>query len=256
MTEAPVKIERQGPVALVVMNEAERRNAMRPGLRDALLEALRAQVEAPDCRAVVLTGSGGAFCAGGDLDSLPDHDPAAVRLRLERSHQLLRLIAAGPKPVIAAVNGHAYGLSLAAACDFVVAGSAATFGAVFGRVGLMADMGLLWSLPQRIGLAETKRLLFGCAVVKAEEALELGLADRLVEQSGLLEEALSLAREMASAAPLAVAATKAALARGPAALDSLLASELDLQTLLFSSEDFVEGRQAFKERRTAIFTGR
>lgn len=258
MSGSPVKVERHDAVTLLAMDEPATRNAMRPGLRDALLEAMGAAIEDRDCRAIILTGSEKSFCAGGDLDSLPHRDPAAARQRLEWSHQLLRMIVAGPKPVVAAVNGYAYGagLSLAAACDLVLAGTAASFGAVFGKVGLMADMGLLWSLPRRVGLAETKRLLFGCAVLGAEEAVALGLADRLVSDEALLEQALDLAAQMAAGPPLAVAATKAALARGPANLESMLAIELDQQTLLFSSEDFLEGCAAFKARRAAVFAGR
>src|SRR5690606_21456640 len=165
------------------------------------------------CRAIVLTGAGGSFCAGGDLDSLPDHDPMATRRRLERSHELLRMIVTGPKPVIAAVNGYAFGagLSLAAACDFVLAAPDASFGAVFGKVGLMADMGLLWSLPQRIGLAQTKRLLFTSAVLKAEQAVEIGLVDRIGGDKPLVE-AVALAEYVAAEPHRAVAATKPELA--------------------------------------------
>ncbi|NYZ16555.1 enoyl-CoA hydratase/isomerase family protein [Azospirillum sp. RWY-5-1] len=244
-------------VAVVALNEPETRNALTPSLRDALMDALSELVASADCRIIVLTGTGAAFCAGGDLNSLPDHDPLAIRRRLARSHELLRLIVAGPKPVIAAVNGAAFGagLSLAAACDVVLASPAARFGAVFGKVGLMGDMGLLWSLPQRIGTAATRRLLFTSAIIDAEAALGLGLVDRCVRDDALLEEARALAGELAEAPPVAVAATKAVLARGPAPLDQILAAELDHQTLLFSTDDFVEGRAAFKERRRARFTG-
>ncbi len=253
-----VLVERHGAVTRLAMNDPDRRNAMSPALRDALLAAVEAALADRHCRALVLTGSGRSFCAGGDLDSLPDHDPATTRARLERSHRLVRLLAAGPKPVVAAVNGYAFGagLSLAAACDLVLAGAGASFGAVFGKVGLMADMGLLWSLPRRIGLAETKRLLFASAVVPAEEAVSLGLADRLLDDGELEAGALALAASFAEGPPLALAATKAALARGPASLDAMLGIELDQQTLLFSSEDFLEGRAAFKARRQPAFSGR
>lgn len=259
MTAVPsVSVELADSVAVVALNEPETRNALTPPLRDALMDALTELVATADCRAIVLTGTGAAFCAGGDLNSLPDHDPLAIRQRLARSHDLLRLIVAGPKPVIAAVNGAAFGagLSLAAACDVVLASPTAKFGAVFGKVGLMGDMGLLWSLPQRIGTAETRRLLFTSAIIDAEAALGLGLVDRCVPAESLLAEARALAGELAQAPPVAIAATKAVLARGPAPLDQILATELDHQTLLFSTDDFVEGRAAFKERRPARFTGR
>ncbi|WP_431858252.1 enoyl-CoA hydratase/isomerase family protein [Azospirillum sp.] len=258
MSVPSVLVETADAVAIVTLNEPATRNALTPSLRDALMEALSGLVASPACRAIVLTGAGSAFCAGGDLNSLPDHDPMAIRRRLARSHDLLRLIVAGPKPVIAAVNGHAFGagLSLAAACDVVLASPAARFGAVFGKVGLMGDMGLLWSLPQRIGVAQTRRLLFTSAMLDADAALGLCLVDRCVAPEALVEEACILARGLAEAPPLAVAATKAVLARGPAALDQILDAELDHQTLLFSTEDFVEGRNAFMERRSPVFSGR
>lgn len=258
MSGPSVLIETADAVAIVTLNEPATRNALTPSLRDTLMEALSGLVASPACRAIVLTGAETSFCAGGDLNSLPDHDPMAIRRRLGRSHDLIRLIVAGPKPVIAAVNGHAFGagLSLAAACDVVLASPAARFGAVFGKVGLMGDMGLLWSLPQRIGVAQTRRLLFTSATLDAEAALGLGLVDRCAGPETLVEEACALARGLAEAPPLAVAATKAVLARGPASLDHILAAEMDQQTLLFSTEDFVEGRRAFMERRSAVFRGR
>ncbi|HYG85006.1 MAG TPA: enoyl-CoA hydratase/isomerase family protein [Azospirillum sp.] len=258
MTAPSVIIEQTDAVAVVTLNEPATRNALTPSLRDALMEALSDLMASSACRAVVLTGAGSGFCAGGDLNSLPDHDPMAIRRRLARSHDLLRLVVTGPKPVIAAVNGHAYGagLSLAAACDVVLASPAARFGAVFGKVGLMGDLGLLWSLPQRIGVAQTRRLLFTSATLGADAALEMGLVDRCIAPDSLLDDARALAREMAEAPPLAVAATKAVLARGPAALDQMLGAELDQQTLLFSTEDFLEGKNAFMERRPAVFSGR
>lgn len=253
-----VMVAHEGAVTLVTLNEPDTRNALTPRLRDALLDVVGAAMADDGCRALVLTGAGTAFCAGGDLSSLPNHDPAATRRRLARSHELVRLLIGGPKPVIAAVNGPAVGagLSIAAACDFVLAADTARFGAVFGKVGLMADMGLLWTLPQRIGMPATRRILLTAATLDAEAALAVGLADERVAADRLAEEALRLARSIADAPPLAVAATRALLARGPASLDQMLAGELDQQTLLFSSQDFLEGRAAFRERRAPVFLGK
>ncbi len=257
MTEL-VLVQRHDAVAVLSMNQPERRNALSAELRDALLEKLEALLADETCRALVLTGSGGSFCAGGDLAALRERDPLYARARMQRSQQLVRLLVAGPKPVVAAVNGFAYGagFSLALACDYVLAGAAARFGAVFGMVGLMADLGLLWSLPQRVGPGEARRLLFQNAVIGAEEALSLGVTDRVAADESLLADALALAQGFAQAPPVALAQTKAALARAPASLDAMLQIEAEAQTLLFGTDDFAEGRKAFLEKRKPRFSGR
>ncbi|MFT4438155.1 enoyl-CoA hydratase/isomerase family protein [Caballeronia sp. 15715] len=253
-----VLVEELGSTTLIRMDLPDKRNALVAALREALIVAFEAAQRNPACRAIVLTGCGASFCAGGDLDGLVDHDPLAVRSRMERGQRLIRLIAAGDKPVIAAVNGaaHGAGLSIAAACDFVIASAEARFGAIFGKLGLMADFGLLWSLPRRIGLAQTKRVLYAGRVIDAQEALTLGLADELAEPDALLTHALALADSFAGTAPVAIAMTKSALAKGCITLDDALARELEGQTLLFSTCDFVEGRSAFRERRSPRFEGR
>lgn len=258
LQDASVLIETHGAVTLLRMNRASKRNALLVEMREALIGALEQAMANPACRAIVLSGMDASFCAGGDLDGLPDHDPLALRTRMQRGQQLIRLLAAGSKPVIAAVNGaaHGAGLSIACACDFVVASDQARFGAVFGKVGLMADFGLLWSLPRRIGMAQTRRMLFANRVIDGAEALKLGLVDELCDAEALLPQALALARSMSQAPPVAVAMTKSALARSCDSLESVLQMELDGQTLLFSTEDFTEGRTAFRERRSPRFEGR
>jgi len=258
MKAPAVVVETFGPVAVLRMNLPDKRNALVIELREALIGALEGRIQDPACRVVIITGTEGSFCAGGDLDSLRDHDPLEVRSRMQRGQQLVRLIAGGPKPVIAAVNGPAFGagLSIAAAADFVIAADAARFGAVFGKVGLMADLGLLWSLPQRIGSGATRRLLYGSAVLAADEALAIGLADARASDETLLDAALERAQQLAQSPPVAVAMTKSALARSCASLEEAFALELDGQTLLFSTEDYIEGRNAFRERRAARFQGR
>ena len=255
---APVQVEADGAVTLVRMNLPDKRNALLPPLREALIGALEAAMAAPACRAIVLTGSGPTVCAGGDLDGLAALDPQAVRSRMARGQELIRLLAAGPKPVVAAVNGaaHGAGLSLAAACDFVVASDVAKFGAVFAKVGLMADFGLLWSLPRRIGIGHAKRLLYGGLVIDAAEAHALGLADELAAPEATVGRAMALARGFADGPPVAIALMRRAFARDTSSLEAALALELDGQTHLFSTEDFTEGRTAFRERRPPRFEGR
>jgi 2-(1,2-epoxy-1,2-dihydrophenyl)acetyl-CoA isomerase len=158
---------------------------------------------------------------------------------------------------VAAVAGAAFGagLSLAAACDFVVADSGSRFGAVFGKVGVMPDWGALWTLPQRVGLAKARQILMFQQVLNGEQASSIGLVDFLVPAGAVLEHALVRAEQLAQAAPGSLSATKSFLARAPMTLDALLDWEADTQALLIGSADFTEGREAFFAKRSAAFTG-
>jgi enoyl-CoA hydratase/carnithine racemase len=256
--EAIVTVEHTDFIAWVSMNQPERRNALTPEMRDALIDVFERLAENADCRAVILGGSDRSFCAGGDLSSLPSGDTLASRKRMAQAHRLLRLITELSKPVIAAVDGTAFGagMSLALACDYVLCSERARFCTAFSNVGLMADMGLLWSLPQRVSAGQVRRLLFTSVVVDGDEALRLGLADQLVTSEELRQSALDIATQFAGAPPLSVALTKAALTRMPAPLQNVMGLELDGQSQLFSSADFTEGRYAFLEKRRPQFQGR
>ena len=253
-----VTVERSDAVACVTMNQPERRNALAPEMREALTETLERLAGDVDCRAIILAGSDRSFCAGGDLSSLPAGDTLASRKRMTLAHRLLRTITDMPKPLIAAVDGTAFGagMGLALACDYVMCSERARFCTAYSNVGLMADMGLLWSLPQRVSAGQVRRLLYTSVVVDGEEALRLGLADQLVRSDELQQAALDLATQFAAAPPLAVGLTKAALARLPGSLDTVMGLELDGQLQLFSSADFTEGRHAFLEKRRPHFQGR
>ncbi|KZY38284.1 hypothetical protein A3731_14235 [Roseovarius sp. HI0049] len=239
------------------MNLPEKRNALSVELRDALVAAVEAAYGDTAVRAVVLTGTGRNFCAGGDLDGLPVKDPLATRARLGVSYGLVRTLASGPKPVIAAVNGNAFGagLSLAMACDYVLGTAQTRFCTAFSKVGLMADLGLIWTLSRRLGQGELRRHLMCAPVIDGAEAGRAGMIDRFVEdESALRDEAIAMAEEFAAAPPVAVALTKSMLVRG-GSLDDVLAAELTGQCLLFSSADYEEGKRAFFERRSPEFKG-
>lgn len=246
-----------GPVRVVTLDRTARRNALTPEFRDHLASAVEHALGDADCRVVVLTGAGGHFCAGGDIGSFTNMASVSGRARMQRAHRMVRAIAAGEKPVMAAVEGHASGagLCLAAACDIVVASRTAKFSCTFNRVGLFPDLGGLWSVPQRIGLGRAKLLMMSGRTLEAPEAERQGLVELLSEPGETLAAAVTLAREIAAQAPLTHGLVKSTLARGPMPLEGLLAAEADIQGVLYGSQDFEEGRQAFLEKRRPVFRG-
>ncbi|TMQ91302.1 enoyl-CoA hydratase/isomerase family protein [Actinomadura soli] len=253
-----VTVTDHGAARVVMLNRPEARNAIDVPTRRRLMEELRRAAGDPGVRAIVLTGAGGTFSAGGDVRSMEGARPDEVRARLAPLHEAVQIIATCAKPVIAAVEGAAAGLgvSFAAVCDHVVAAEDARFVAGFGKVGLVPDGGLLWSLPQRVGMGRAKEMLVFGRTVPASRAYEIGLADSLVPSGKALDAALDLAAEAAALAPLSVAAAKRLLARTGDDLGRLLESEGEEQAALFGTADFAEGRAAFAERRPPRFEGR
>jgi 2-(1,2-epoxy-1,2-dihydrophenyl)acetyl-CoA isomerase len=244
-------------IQVIRLNYPAKRNALSLDLRAALITAVEAAMADPAVRVLVLTGSGGAFCAGGDISTMQNVAGVAGRTRLGNLHRLARMIVAGPKPVIAAVEGYAYGagMSLALLCDQVVAASDAKFCCSFGKVGLMPDLAALWTVPQRVNAGWVKRLLMLAEEIDGAAAGRIGLVDEVTAPGEALTAALALAAKFASLAPLPVGFIKATLARGPQPLEALLAQEADGQALLFNSADFAEGRDAFLAKRKPVFTG-
>jgi 2-(1,2-epoxy-1,2-dihydrophenyl)acetyl-CoA isomerase len=257
-TDQQVRVDDEGPVRVLTLDDPARRNALSLQMREELNTALYEAMEDPACRAVVLTGAGGYFCAGGDPSSMPVDDPAAGYARLGVLAEVVTSLVQGPKPVVAAVAGPAFGsgLSLAAACDYVVAEPAARFCASFGRVGLIADGGLMWTLPRRVGPARARALLLRGTVLDSETAYGYGLVDERSAPEQQLALAVERATELAAGPPLATAATKALTAGQPVDLAGLLAAEAGTQVHLFGSADFQEGRDAFRDRRPPRFQGR
>jgi enoyl-CoA hydratase/carnithine racemase len=255
-----VLVERRGPISVVTFNEPARMNPFSDTMRAAALEAVEGEMESSDVRALVITGAGGNFSAGADVRQMgADQSPGPARSRrvLGPLHGLVRAIIVGPKPVVAAIEGAAYGagLALAAAADFAISGSGARYGAAFGKIGLTADTGLLWSLPQRIGLVRTKDMIFTGRPILADEAVLIGLIDRVVPAGAALDAAVEKAMEYMSVGPLVIGAVKSALSEGPMNLEAVLRLEGHQHPLLTMTKDHEEGRRAFIEKRTPDFTG-
>jgi 2-(1,2-epoxy-1,2-dihydrophenyl)acetyl-CoA isomerase len=252
MTTPPVLIDRAGTVWTLTLNRAHKRNALDLPERHALIDALHAADADADCAACVLTGAGPIFSAGGDISAMPT-DPDAARARLHVLTELACALIKGSKPVIAAVEGGAFGLglSLAAACDYIVASRDARLAASFGKLGLVADTGLFWSLSQRVGPGRAKELLLFATELSATEALAIGLVSELVEPGATLARARERAQVFADASAAALAATKQIFAQPDQDIDAILAAETAAQVRLLSTEEFSRRQRAFLQRSKA-----
>lgn len=249
-------------VATITLNRPDKLNAFAGTMREDLVEKVTAAAEDEAVRAVVITGAGRAFCAGGDVETM------AQLQREKRAEDFSRLLTAGkkvvlavrhaPKPVIAAVNGVAAGagFNLALACDFRIASATVKLGQTFVRIGLHPDWGGTYFLPRLIGPSRAMELMMTGRIVEGEEALKLGLVDRLVSPESLQEEAAHFARTLAAGPPIATAAVKRAVY---ASLSNDLEAQIDLEAVhqlrAFSSKDAAEGMAAFFEKRTPSFRG-
>lgn len=248
----PVLLSRDGGVVTLTLNWPERRNALSVAMRHRLADAFE-EIEADrSARVVILTGTGEHFCSGGDLTGMQVASLAEGRERMRQAHRLIRLMVNARVPIIAAVEGWCAGagVSLACAADHVIAGTEARFLASFGKVGLLPDLGLLHTLPARVGQARAREMLLFGETVDAARAEATGLADRVVAAGTALAAARERAAILLGQAPLTLALTKAALAAG---LDAALAREQDLQAALYLTPDHAEGKAAFLEKRPARF---
>jgi 2-(1,2-epoxy-1,2-dihydrophenyl)acetyl-CoA isomerase len=252
-----LEVTDRGPVRTLALNRPERRNALDAELLDRLPEELERTAQDTSVRAVVLTGRGGAFCAGGDLDLMAggvgDLEQGVAR---ERAAVLLREM---PKPTLAAVNGPAAGagFSLAVAADFRLASTAARFTPGFGAVGLCGDYGVSYHLPRLVGREQALRLLLLGETWDAATALRRGLVGAVAEPDRFDAEVAAFADRLAALAPLAVARVKANLSfaeHGDVA--AVLRREAEGMIALAATDDFKEGLAAFADRRPPLFRGR
>lgn len=254
-----IQVTRDGAVAIVTIDNPERRNAlgrqMRLALRDTVHRLLVADSES---RAIVLTGAGGQFCAGADISEMTQRTIPQSREILDESCMVVRDMTGGPKPVVAAVEGVAFGagLSLAVATDYVVAASSARFCAAFIRVGLIPDTGILWTLPKKIGMTKAREMLSLAAEIDGVEAGRIGLVNKVVEPGQALAAAIDVAQGLAHNPPLGMALLKSALTFGADTMDAAIRTEIDYQPILRQSQDHLEAANAFIEKRSPVFTGR
>jgi enoyl-CoA hydratase/carnithine racemase len=249
-------------VALVSLNRPEARNALTLEMKEALRRLLPALGDDPEVGCVLLTGAGGAFCAGGDTKVMAEGPPPErePRLRmLRREHEIPAAIHRLVKPVVAALPGPAAGagFALALSCDIRLLAESAFVTTAYARLGLSGDYGASWFLTRLVGTAKARELFFTAARVGARECERLGIANRVVPDADLGKESLELARQIASGPPIAQRYMKENLNRALTEdLQSCLDVEAERMVAGAFTEDYVEAVKAFTEKRKPVFRGR
>ncbi len=277
-------------IATVTLNRPSRLNAWTPLMAEEVRDAMYRAAEDDEVRAIILTGAGRGFCSGADMaelknaasqgapdeesgksveqlvsvltgtkteEEIEDQNPNNVRTDFRKRYSYLPAI---PKPIIAAVNGPAAGLGfiMALYCDLRFAADSARFSTAFSRRGLIAEHGISWMLPRIIGLSQALDLLFSARMVDAEEALRLGLVNRVFPEERFMEGVLAYARELAaSVSPRSLRVMKRQIYDAQFQTLSEACRVADEELLLsFESEDVKEGVAHFMEKRAPEFTGR
>ena len=254
-TPTAIELRVEDGIATLALNRPEKRNAMSDAMRTELIAALEQVGRDSNIRALVLTGNGKGFCAGGDVAGMQRRMEAPAGevafngwSRQQRVHYSVSLLHNLPKPTIAAVNGAAAGLGadMALACDFVIASEQASFMWSYIKRGLIPDGGGMYFLPRRVGLARAKELVFTGRKVEPEEALRLGIADRLAAPESLLAEAQAWAAELSAGSATAIALGKSIMNQSfelPA--DQVFAQGSQAQGICYTSTQHRESVMAF-----------
>jgi enoyl-CoA hydratase len=267
--EPMVVLSRQDDVVTLSFNDPDRRNAMTAAMGEAFAEEIADLADDGSVRAVILTGRGRAFSAGGDLGMIQTRaDDARARPGLARRevrefmrsfYKLFLSVRELPCPTIAAINGHAIGAGLCVAlgCDIRYVAQDARLGLNFTKLGLHPGMGASWTLPRLVGPERAAELLYTSRLVDGAEAARIGLASRALPVADVLPAAVATAAEIAACAPIAVRGLKRGLARSEtASLEDQLSFEASEQSICFESDDVQEGIAAARARREPRFHGR
>ena len=254
-----VEASAEDGVAVFRLNRPAVFNAFTLSMVRELRAGLQEALEDPRVGSILVTGAGKAFCAGGDVEEMLANLHRAEQHFLDLTHDhhaVVRMLVAGPKPVVCAINGVAAGggFGLALCGDLRLAGDQARFKPAYFRLGVAPDGGSTWLLPRLVGFTRAQELLFHDRVVKAEEAVALGLVHEVVPQERLMERAMDEARALARGPPFALAAAKEMMA---ATTSHDLVTQLHLERRLNAASggtaDFAEGARAFREKRDPRF---
>jgi 2-(1,2-epoxy-1,2-dihydrophenyl)acetyl-CoA isomerase len=257
-----IQEEKSGAVLTLRLNRPDKLNALTAPMCRTLLHSLLMAADDKSVRAIVLTGAGRAFCAGGDLEIIRD---ARARKSVKEIEELLvagkeicLAIASMPKPVIAAVNGPAAGggMSLALACDLRIASEEGTFSQSFAQLGLYPDFGATYFLPRLIGLSRASELFYTGETLTAADACQVGIVYKVFPAAKFQEETRALAEHLAAGPPLAYRDMKRTMIGDKRQeMQDALEEEIRLQAHCFTTEDCAEGLAAFFEKRKPNFRG-
>lgn len=265
MTDEKILLtEKKGNVGIITLNRPDKLNSFNDELTFQLQDALKEMEKDKEVRAIILTGAGRGFCAGQDLQSRSIAQEMGQRPSLgdsikRRYNPIVTKLRRMEKPIIAAVNGVAAGAgaSVAFACDFRIVTDKTSFIQSFTKVGLIPDSGATFVLPRLIGVTRAFELMLSADKLTAEEALRLGVVNKVVTDEELMKEALALAEKLAAGPTKAFGLTKRAVNKAIFDdLEELLEYEANLQEIAGRSDDFEEGVKAFVEKRPAQYKGK
>jgi len=262
MDEHPILVERRAGYRVITLNRPHRLNAFTEPMHQALKRAVDEAERDDECRALLLTGAGRAFCAGQDLNERVAADGKTMVLgnALETYYNpLVRMLRELRFPVVAAVNGTAAGAgaNVALACDIVLAARSANFVQAFAKIGLVPDCGGTWFLPRLVGPARARGLALTAEPLPAEKAEAWGLIWKAVDDFALMAEAHKLCLHFASAPTVGLALCKRLLDQSWSNdLDTQLDLERESQREASLTPDYAEGVHAFLDKRPPVFTGR
>lgn len=251
-----VKGNIDGRIAILTMNRPKALNALNDQTLDELELLFDAIEEDAEVLGVIITGEGRAFVAGADISQMSGYGVKEGRLYSDRAQKLFNKIESLEKPVIAAVNGFALGggCELAMSCDIRIASNKAVFGQPEANLGLIPCFGGTQRLPRLVGIGIAKELIYTCRQVKADEAVSIGLANKIVDETKLMDEAKDMMKMILSRSPLAISYCKTAINRGS---DTDIRNGLEIEkecwAVVFGTEDKKEGIEAFLEKRAPQF---
>lgn len=254
-----ILLEIEEGIAFITINRPTALNSLNVKLIAELKETFLSLKDSEEVKAIILTGKGKAFVAGADIAEMHTLNPIEGRAMMVKGHELMDLIENMEKPVIAAVNGFALGggCELAMACDIRIASEKAKFGQPEVNLGIIPGFGGTQRLPRLVGKGMAKYLIMTGEIISADEALRIGLVERVVPAEELIGNSVKVAKTIMSKAPIAVAVAKSTINNG-ASLDMNSACILEIEsfTAPFSSDDKKEGMGAFLEKRDPIFNNR
>lgn len=247
-------------IATIALDRPEKMNALNDQMRGELIAAFDTVGADVSVRAIILTGNGKAFCAGGDIAGMRGRlDAPAGEVafngwkRQRKTHRGVEVIHHTTKPVIAAVNGAAMGLGLdmALACDFIIAADSAKMGMSFLKRGLVSDGGGMYFLPRRVGLSKAKELILTARTLEAPEALSIGMVDRIAPADSLLDDAKAWAKELTVGSPAAVALTKEILDQSfESSDDQIFTLGRAAQAICYTSAEHRQSVEAFLAKQS------